>query len=264
MRFEGWTLTCWLALAVGVMTSAVLAAPGTDEECARVLIRATARSSLVFFLLAFAARPLRRVWRSGVSVNPDAVPRGPAEQLVDEHRYELCPTRDTGLRVDVGELGSDRSRRRVTQGRDLGDVVALQRQQGDFSFGGRQVPLLELGLDDLAQRAGCSRQRRLTATQPFERSMHLHAAEQDAQDQGDRYETLEHEVGVEPVDAEIPGHVADKEDGGDRLNDEKRGENLGPPAAPRDVRDEPLHPQDIPGAHSWSLGVHTSLPTLGN
>jgi len=67
MRFEGWTLTACLSLAVAVMTAAVLVSLGSGEEGVRALIRATARSSLVFFLLAFTARPLRRLWRSAAS-----------------------------------------------------------------------------------------------------------------------------------------------------------------------------------------------------
>jgi DMSO/TMAO reductase YedYZ heme-binding membrane subunit len=67
MRLDGWTLTGLLALAVAAMTAAVLGTVGIEEEGVRALIRATARSSFVLFLLAFAARPLRRVWRSDLS-----------------------------------------------------------------------------------------------------------------------------------------------------------------------------------------------------
>ena len=39
----------------------------SDEQAVRVWIRATARTSLVLFSLAFAARPLRQLWRSPAS-----------------------------------------------------------------------------------------------------------------------------------------------------------------------------------------------------
>ena len=46
------------------MTALVLAAAGTGEEGVRMLIRATARSSAILFLVAFVARPLRQLWRT--------------------------------------------------------------------------------------------------------------------------------------------------------------------------------------------------------
>ena len=64
MRFQGWALTGWISIALAAMSALVLAAAGTGEEGVRMLIRATARSSALLFLVAFLARPLRQLWRS--------------------------------------------------------------------------------------------------------------------------------------------------------------------------------------------------------
>lgn len=64
MRLQGWALTGWISLALVAMSALVLAAAGTGDEGVRMLIRATARSSAVLFLIAFLARPLRQLWRS--------------------------------------------------------------------------------------------------------------------------------------------------------------------------------------------------------
>jgi len=59
---EGWALVGWSALALSGMTLLLLAVYGAGEPGLRVLIRATARSSLALFLPAFAASSLRRLW----------------------------------------------------------------------------------------------------------------------------------------------------------------------------------------------------------
>jgi DMSO/TMAO reductase YedYZ heme-binding membrane subunit len=64
MRLRGWALTGWISLALVAMSALVLASAGTGEPGVRMLIRATARSSAVLFLLAFLARPLRQLWRA--------------------------------------------------------------------------------------------------------------------------------------------------------------------------------------------------------
>jgi methionine sulfoxide reductase heme-binding subunit len=64
MRFRGWALTGWIGLALVVMSALVLAVAGSGEAGVRMLIRATARSSAVLFLIAFLARPLRQLWRT--------------------------------------------------------------------------------------------------------------------------------------------------------------------------------------------------------
>lgn len=59
---EGWPLVGWSALALLAMTALLLAVYGAGEPGLRVLIRATARSSLALFLPAFVASSLRRLW----------------------------------------------------------------------------------------------------------------------------------------------------------------------------------------------------------
>ena len=51
----------WAGLALAAMSVAVLAGAGTGEDGVRMLIRATARTSLAFFSLAFSASSLRRL-----------------------------------------------------------------------------------------------------------------------------------------------------------------------------------------------------------
>jgi DMSO/TMAO reductase YedYZ heme-binding membrane subunit len=60
---SGPTLTLALGTALVVMAGLVLETNGIDEPGVRALIRATARSSVLLFVLAFVARPLREVWR---------------------------------------------------------------------------------------------------------------------------------------------------------------------------------------------------------
>ena len=64
MRYRGWALTGWISVALVAMSALVLAAAGTGEDGVRMLIRATARSSALLFLIAFLARPLRQLWRT--------------------------------------------------------------------------------------------------------------------------------------------------------------------------------------------------------
>ena len=60
---EGWVLVGWAALGIGVMVGAVFAASGAaDLDAVKRGLRATARTSLGLFLLAFAASSLRRIW----------------------------------------------------------------------------------------------------------------------------------------------------------------------------------------------------------
>lgn len=63
----GRALLLLIALLLAAMSAAVLAVNGLGEDGARTLIRATARSSAVLLALAFAARPLRQLWRSALS-----------------------------------------------------------------------------------------------------------------------------------------------------------------------------------------------------
>jgi hypothetical protein len=52
----------WAAVAIAAMVVSLLAVAGTDEAGLRLVIRATARTSVVLFALAFTASSLRRVW----------------------------------------------------------------------------------------------------------------------------------------------------------------------------------------------------------
>ncbi len=73
---QGRAIVGWSALALGAMTALLLAIHGTGEEGLRVVVRATARTSLVFFAGAFAASGLRRLWRAP-----------PSAYLVRNRRY---------------------------------------------------------------------------------------------------------------------------------------------------------------------------------
>jgi hypothetical protein len=68
MQLRGWALTRWISVALVAMSALVLATAGTGEEGVRRLIRATARSSALLFLVAFLARPLRQLWRTDATV----------------------------------------------------------------------------------------------------------------------------------------------------------------------------------------------------
>jgi DMSO/TMAO reductase YedYZ heme-binding membrane subunit len=57
--WSGWRLTALLAVALLAMTAGVLLALGTGEQGVRALIRATARSSALLFVLVYLARPLQ-------------------------------------------------------------------------------------------------------------------------------------------------------------------------------------------------------------
>jgi hypothetical protein len=59
---NGWPIVGWATLAVAAVVGVVLAVAGTDEAGIRMAIRATARTSVVFFSLSFAASALRRRW----------------------------------------------------------------------------------------------------------------------------------------------------------------------------------------------------------
>jgi len=61
---NGWPIVGWAALAVTAIVACILAVVGTDEAGLRMAIRATARTSVVLFSLAFAASALRRRWPS--------------------------------------------------------------------------------------------------------------------------------------------------------------------------------------------------------
>jgi hypothetical protein len=59
---HGWALVAWAALAIAIVVAAALAYRGTGEDGIRLVIRATARTSGMLFLLAFTASALARRW----------------------------------------------------------------------------------------------------------------------------------------------------------------------------------------------------------
>ncbi|EFG9153081.1 hypothetical protein BL864_005536, partial [Escherichia coli] len=59
---EGWRLLGLLAGALMAMAVAIWAVGGLDVEATRLVIRATARSSLLLFLLAFVASSAVQLW----------------------------------------------------------------------------------------------------------------------------------------------------------------------------------------------------------
>jgi len=62
---NGWTLTGLLSLAVSLMAIGIAGAHHFDVDGIRAVIRATARTSLVLFCLAFGATALSQLWPNG-------------------------------------------------------------------------------------------------------------------------------------------------------------------------------------------------------
>jgi DMSO/TMAO reductase YedYZ heme-binding membrane subunit len=62
---SGWTLTGVLSLAVSLMAVGIAASHQFDVDGMRAVIRATARTSLLLFCLAFSAAALHRLWPNG-------------------------------------------------------------------------------------------------------------------------------------------------------------------------------------------------------
>jgi methionine sulfoxide reductase heme-binding subunit len=63
----GWPIVGWATLLLGAMIAAILAVAGTGEDAIRIVIRATARTSVVLFSAAFVASALRRAWPGSAS-----------------------------------------------------------------------------------------------------------------------------------------------------------------------------------------------------
>ena len=61
---KGWKLTIAISGALLVLFGLQLAIYGTGEDGIRVVVRATARTSVLLFAMAFAASSLRAFWRS--------------------------------------------------------------------------------------------------------------------------------------------------------------------------------------------------------
>jgi len=61
-RFDGGSIVSAAALFVLVLCAAILSGAGTGEEGTRVAVRATARTSMLFFCLAYVAGAVRSLW----------------------------------------------------------------------------------------------------------------------------------------------------------------------------------------------------------
>jgi DMSO/TMAO reductase YedYZ heme-binding membrane subunit len=64
---RGWPIVAWAALAVATMIAVIIAVAGGGEDGIRMVIRATARTSVVLFGAAFVASALHRAWPGGVT-----------------------------------------------------------------------------------------------------------------------------------------------------------------------------------------------------
>ncbi|AFY96556.1 Ferric reductase like transmembrane component [Chamaesiphon minutus] len=65
---KGWPIVMTVTIALGVAVVAILSSMGLTETSTLILVRLTARSSCLLFLLAFIAAPLRRLWQSPLSL----------------------------------------------------------------------------------------------------------------------------------------------------------------------------------------------------
>jgi len=63
--FSGWRLTGLLSILLALMALAILITGGMSTDAIRMVIRATARTSLVLFLLTFIAAPAAGFWPGG-------------------------------------------------------------------------------------------------------------------------------------------------------------------------------------------------------
>jgi methionine sulfoxide reductase heme-binding subunit len=61
---KGWWLVAWTAVIVGTITALVFAVHGATQQGMHLVLRSTARTSLVLFLAVFVASPLRATWPS--------------------------------------------------------------------------------------------------------------------------------------------------------------------------------------------------------
>ena len=59
---NGWRVTGWAALAIGLMIAVILATEGVGESGIHLTIRSTAQTSFALFLSAFVASPLLKLW----------------------------------------------------------------------------------------------------------------------------------------------------------------------------------------------------------
>ncbi len=61
---QEWGIVGFSALVVGTIVAFVALIHGVDEQGMRMVIRATGRTSLIFFVSAFVASSLRKVWKT--------------------------------------------------------------------------------------------------------------------------------------------------------------------------------------------------------
>jgi sulfoxide reductase heme-binding subunit YedZ len=61
---KGWWLVAWTAATVSTCAALVLAVHGPTPRAMHLILRATARTSLILFLAVFVASPLRAAWPS--------------------------------------------------------------------------------------------------------------------------------------------------------------------------------------------------------
>lgn len=70
---EGWSIVISISIGVGIMVGLILANVGVDREGYGLAIRSTARTTLIFFLIAYLATPLMRLsgasWARGLLRN---------------------------------------------------------------------------------------------------------------------------------------------------------------------------------------------------
>jgi methionine sulfoxide reductase heme-binding subunit len=65
---KGWQIVATVTIAIGLAVVAIWGGMGVTETSTLLLVRLTARSSCLIFLLAFIASPLRRLWQSPLSL----------------------------------------------------------------------------------------------------------------------------------------------------------------------------------------------------
>lgn len=64
MKIAGWSVVAWCSAALLAMTAVLLVVEGGGEEGVRTIVRASARTSVLLFMLAYSAAPLRVFWRA--------------------------------------------------------------------------------------------------------------------------------------------------------------------------------------------------------
>ncbi len=63
-NLKNWTVLFSTMLAIGAVVLTTLEKNGTDEATASLLLRLTARTSFLIYMLVFVSRPLRQLLRS--------------------------------------------------------------------------------------------------------------------------------------------------------------------------------------------------------